>query len=500
LSPSIANRAEGKTRRGLFPYHLQIDDTGLVMSTMWARAVVEAFWGEVVAPSDLGRPRAMGVPKGLVLRHTAERWVEVCQLRGEAPALVYVDGATLSYRGMLQQAARLAATLHSHGVGAEDVVAVDAPRHLGLPVWILGIWLAGAVYLPLGSRDGVERKRRVMEVAGARLVLVGGGKAGEPNIMAWGVPTVDVGALTAGMDPAGVPAVQPVLGRRAFLLTTSGSTGEPKILVTSHCAFSAFVHGWQSSCLRLEASDRVPQCSATSFDIHVEQNVLPCLVGGCAIMVMDGMLLDSEGLFALAGKQKASSMFFPPSVWSAHLAFEGMTSHALRQVISGGEKLEAAFGRRLVNWLGTCGKVINVYAPAECTIVGIIHEVDGTEKVLPLGRALSSHQVHIGAPEGVIGELWIGGPCVMDGYLNAANPVVEGWYPTGDLCSGPFLMRTPPHPPGGGGPARGWEPASSLFSSPGIPRTCPIACPKKFQQSYQQKKNLKNEGQEELAK
>src|SRR5690606_8262968 len=44
------------------------------------------------------------------------------------------------------------------------------------------------------------------------------------------------------------------------------------------------------------------------------------------------------------------------------------------------------------------------------------------------------HLCHISSPEGVIGELWIGGPCVMDGYLNAPNPCIEGWYPTGDLC------------------------------------------------------------------
>ena len=81
--------------------------------------------------------------------------------------------------------------------------------------------------------------------------------------------------------------------------------------------------------------------------------------------------------------------------------------------------------------------VVNASGPAECTIASAATElspatIDGAN--IPIGRAYSSHLLHIAAPDGVMGELWIGGPCVMDGYLNAPNPCVEGWSPSGDMC------------------------------------------------------------------
>ena len=79
-------------------------------------------------------------------------------------------------------------------IAAGQVVAVDAARHLGLPVWILGIWLAGATYLPLGSRDAWERKRRVAELAGARCVLVDREGSAEA-VAGWGLPALDVTML-----------------------------------------------------------------------------------------------------------------------------------------------------------------------------------------------------------------------------------------------------------------------------------------------------------------
>ena len=175
-------------------FDIELSEQGLSGHSRWTEAVWAVFWQELVAPSELGRPAALGVPAGLEARHAAEWWAESCRRQAGAAAVVFADGAALSYGGMLEQAGRLAAALAGLGVGAGEVVAVDAARHLGLPVWILGIWLAGATYLALGSRDAWERKRRVAELGGARCVL-GDGEGAAAAVANWGLPALDVTAL-----------------------------------------------------------------------------------------------------------------------------------------------------------------------------------------------------------------------------------------------------------------------------------------------------------------
>ena len=102
--------------------------------------------------------------------------------------------------------------------------------------------------------------------------------------------------------------------------------------------------------------------------------------------------------------------------------------------LASGEKLDVSLAHRLLAHLPAPARLYNSYGPAECTIEATLQHVMLSDTAIPIGRAMSVHQLHIGAPEGVVGELWIGGPCVMEGYLNAPNPCVAGWYPTGDLC------------------------------------------------------------------
>jgi non-ribosomal peptide synthetase component F len=282
-----------------FPFMVQLSEAGFGGQSSWKESVWATFWRELVAPSELQRPASLGVPAGLEVRHAAEWWVASCRAHLAEPALVYADGAALSYEGMLRQATRLCGRLQGLGVAAEDVVAVDAPRHLGLPVWILGIWMAGATYLPLGSRDSAERKRRVAELGRARCVLV----AEEGEGAGWALPTVAVGALpqeeadaaaAKGLQAAGEARV--TCGKVAYLITTSGSTGEPKVIAISHRAFSCWATGRQGGELQLGPSDRVMQASMNTFDVHLIDNVVPHLVGARCLLVPEELLLESEPL------------------------------------------------------------------------------------------------------------------------------------------------------------------------------------------------------------
>ena len=86
--------------------------------------------------------------------------------------MIFEDGAVMSYAEMYDRVCEMAAVLSNKGLGEGDVIAVDAGRELGLPIWMYAIWMIGGVYMALGSRDPVDRKRRVLGIGNARCVLV----------------------------------------------------------------------------------------------------------------------------------------------------------------------------------------------------------------------------------------------------------------------------------------------------------------------------------------
>ena len=109
----------------------------------------ESLWSEIVSLVDRIRPVIDHAVYERPYEHVMELWVEACRRLKYRSALLYEDGSVETYGAMYDRAMRLAYRLRALGVKVNDVVAVDAPRHLGLPCWILGIWLVGGVYFPV---------------------------------------------------------------------------------------------------------------------------------------------------------------------------------------------------------------------------------------------------------------------------------------------------------------------------------------------------------------
>jgi hypothetical protein len=176
------------------------------------------------------------------------------------------------------------------------------------------------------------------------------------------------------------------------------------------------------------------QSAMTSIDVHLIENVVTFFVGASLLMVRDDMLTDSRALMTYLEKYGCSYMAMVPSVWMHHIRSDARFPQSLRVACFGGEKMTGEVLSRLCRSLNDNVLMVNLYGPAECTIECTAIITPRDVSVIPIGRALSSHMLHISAPDGVMGELWIGGPCVMDGYKNAPNPCVNGWYPSGDVC------------------------------------------------------------------
>ena len=139
----------------------------------WKIELFESLWNEIINPID--RSSLPLIPKSLYeapFIHPLAGYLESVSKYGYNVAMIFEDGSKMTYNEMHVKVMTLAKVLKKSGLKENDVIAVDAPRHLGLPIWIHAIWMIGGVYIALGSRDALDRKKRILEICQAKCVLV----------------------------------------------------------------------------------------------------------------------------------------------------------------------------------------------------------------------------------------------------------------------------------------------------------------------------------------
>ncbi|RPA01074.1 non-ribosomal peptide synthetase [Burkholderia pseudomallei] len=366
-------------------------------------------------------------------------------------ATAIVDGATtLDYRALDARANRIAHALAHAGVRAGDRVALHLEPSIGLVAAQLAVLKLGAAYVPVDVGNPPARKAFVAQDSGARLVL---GDAALDWPAAAGVPQRDLAALLAGPWPSDAPARAPQCGgdTPAYVMYTSGSSGQPKGVLVTHRGIARLAVN--SGYATFDASDRFAFASNPAFDASTFE-VWTALLNGASIgIVKRDDLLD---LGALAGKLSSigvTCLFLTTALFNRCVSFDPAMFARLRCVISGGERADPAVYRKVLE-AGPPRHLLNAYGPTETTTFAAVWEAEpGTlaAQAAPIGRPIGNTSVYVldayGAPVpvGVTGEIHIGGPGVAQGYLNrpalsaerfVRDPFVGGdarMYRTGDL-------------------------------------------------------------------
>ncbi|MGH3486992.1 MAG: amino acid adenylation domain-containing protein [Actinopolymorphaceae bacterium] len=381
---------------------------------------------------------------------------------------VTAAGVSLSYANLDARSTRLAGVLTDHGAGPEHIVAVALPRGLDLVVALFGILKSGAAYLPLDPDLPAERVATTLADAAPVCVLTstastarlpatsdvrrllldqlpldhrrgmaGAGRDARPDAAA------DV-AADVGAEP------QPASGAHAaYVIYTSGSTGRPKGVVIPHAALVNFLLSMRER-LALDGNDRLLAVTTIGFDIAGLELYLPLLVGGTVVIAEPATVRDPVALWALAARSGATVMQATPTLWQALLADRpaGVTMRAL----VGGEALPASLAAELVR----CGRVTNLYGPTETTIWSTAADIPSGGHAAPdgtpaIGNPIWNTQAYVldgglrEVPDGVVGELYLGGAGLARGYLrrpglcaerfvaNPFGPPGTRMYRTGDL-------------------------------------------------------------------
>ncbi|MDC8759688.1 amino acid adenylation domain-containing protein [Janthinobacterium fluminis] len=371
------------------------------------------------------------------------------QARPQDTALLF-GAEEISYGDLNSRANRLAHRLIAAGVRPESRVGIALERSIDMVVALLAVLKAGGAYVPLDPDYPAERLRYMVEDSGIGLLLthsrLRAGIAGADRLSVLELDTLDLRG-ESGADP--VVALHG--DNLAYVIYTSGSTGRPKGAANRHRSLHNRL-AWMQEAYQLDAGDTVLQKTPFSFDVSVWEFFWPLMQGARLLVAKPGEHREPARLLELICRHGVSTLHFVPSMLQAFLAHEGVEAcTSLRRIVCSGEALPADAQKAVFERLPQAN-LYNLYGPTEAAI-DVTHwhcRDDGLSQVA-IGRPIADTATHVldaglnPVPQGVAGELYLGGIGLARGYLNRAGLTAERFvadpfdphggrlYRTGDL-------------------------------------------------------------------
>ncbi len=334
----------------------------------------------------------------------------------DAVAVVDED-VRLTYEELERQSSMLAARLREAGAAPDRCVGLLLERSTRFVVSALAVLKSGAAYVPIDPSTPTERASFILNDAGAIAVVTQPSIARHLTETRFAVIDVD-GTQTPGLAPFAEPNIQPDM--LAYVVYTSGSTGEPKGVEITHTNLCNLI-AWHQSAFEVTAADRASQIAGLGFDA-VGWEIWPYLTAGASVHVADELTRRSpEALRDWIVAQKITIGFVPTILAEQLLNMSWPGETALHTLLTGGDRLN----RRPLAELPFV--VVNNYGPSECTVVttsGIVSPSGDSQAPPSIGRPIANvtalildEDLQPVAP-GEPGELCVAGALVGRGYRN----------------------------------------------------------------------------------
>ena len=246
----------------------------------------------------------------------------------------------LSYRFLAAAAARLGSYLTRVGAGPESVVAVAVPRSAQMMVAVLGVFWAGAAYLPVDPGNPAERIGFMFADAAPVAVVTTAATAAElpggPRRVLLDDPqeAARIAACSGSALPGGERITPLVPAHPAYVIYTSGSTGTPKGVVVTHRGVVAFLAAMARR-FPVGAGDRMLAVTTVAFDIHVLELYLPLLGGASVVVASREVVHGPAALARLAGRSGVTIMQATPALWQALLLGHARAVGGMRMLVGG---------------------------------------------------------------------------------------------------------------------------------------------------------------------
>ncbi|MEO1240285.1 MAG: amino acid adenylation domain-containing protein [Pseudomonadota bacterium] len=363
-----------------------------------------------------------------------------------APALI-ADCATLDYGALDQQSDAWAQQLIKQGLGPGDRIAILMERSIDAVIAIFATLKAGCAYVPIDPKNPQERLAQLLEDCSASLIFID-----DKDVSSLG----DYARLAVAMDcepPAPKEKLDPIRPPApndiAYIIYTSGSTGAPKGVAVSHANLS------YSTAARLQFYDEAPQSflllSPIVFDSSVAGLFWTLATGGALVLPQPGRETDVDALTHLIKRNNVTHTLGLPSLLALIAELTPQEALAsIRAVITAGETLSASAVMQIKSAMPQA-RIYNEYGPTEATVWCLAYEAtDDRKGAIPIGSPIPGAVIRIRdahgrpVPDGLSGELFVGGPGVAQGYINNETATAQQFlidaeaptmrfYATGDL-------------------------------------------------------------------
>lgn len=331
-----------------------------------------------------------------------------------------------SYGELNRRANRLANFILQGDLKAEGFIGIYMERSMEMVVSILAVLKCGIAYFPIDPSYPDERITYMLENSGAQFVLT------QEKFSFRAIPSqcrvicVDSQWEEFSSCSDSNPERQPELNEPAYVIYTSGSTGKPKGVVVPHRALINHMN-WMIHSFSYQASDVFFQKTPFSFDASIWEFYAPLMVGARMVIAEPDMHHNMEYLAKTIINEKVTVLQVVPSVLRLLLKTSVFSKcKSLREVFCGGEVLTADLRDEFYSLLDA--RLVNLYGPTEACIDATYHICEkNKERIIPIGTPVWNTTTYIldaylkPVPQGIKGELHIGGDGLAIGYLNQPN-------------------------------------------------------------------------------
>lgn len=348
--------------------------------------------------------------------------------RPEEIALIF-DDEKFTYRHLNEMSNSLAHYLREVvGIRPNDVVPIIAIRDWRVIVAMFAVMKAGGAYMPVDPAYPADRINYMLETAGARVALC---YKDETDI---DCTKIDLINFDFESDISPIDSVNSSKDY-AYILFTSGTTGNPKAVTITHSNITNFCHNNNRyQCNMLNTCRTVLGVGTFTFDISVFEIFLTLTNGLRLVLADDEQSTDGSRLAELVEKYDVDVIHSTPTKFLMYLQAERFQQAAsgLKMLMIGAEAFTEEIYRTIRKH--TKAKIYNGYGPSETTIAVSFKNVDDTLDIT-IGKPIANTQIYIldhnmnSVPVGVAGELCIAGDGVGAGYLNRPELTKERFVP-----------------------------------------------------------------------
>jgi len=402
-------------------------------------------WSQLSQWNDTGRE----YPRDRCLHELFEAQVE---RRPEAVAVVCED-RQLTYHELNRRANQLGHYLRKRGVGPEVRAGISLGRFEQMIVGLLGILKAGGAYVPLDLTYPSERLKYMIKDTGISLVLT------EQDLLE-GTLDLKIGnsleAICLDRDWSLISRESDANPRHlgtpetlAYVMYTSGSTGQPKGIAITHQAVVRLVVN--TDYVQIEPGDAVAQVSNSSFDAATFEIWGALLHGARLVGLPRDIVLSPEALGSSLAQCRISVLFLTTALFNQISRERPAAFATVRHLLFGGETVEPRCVQDVLREHPP-GRLLHVYGPTETTTFASWYLVTpplGQNRTIPIGRPIANTRIYIldhwlqPVPAGIAGELYVGGEGLARGYLNRPELTAEKFVPDAtSRTPGERLYRT----------------------------------------------------------